>query len=381
MNLWSWLSKVQICFLAFLLTVSFNSYSQNSLRDLEDLDSLIVGISTPLYNQEFQKTQTNIQKLELRLPGHPIVDLLYALNLIWKTIPDPNPPEFSTIESYLKSSIDKAEQMIDEDKENTEGNFFLLMAHGLLAQYYGDQRSTFKAVSEAKKAYNSVIKGIALKNDYVEYYFSSGLYNYYREKYPELYPIYKSFVWIFKNGNKEEGINQIQYASRHAVLSRVEASHYMAFIYMRMEGKPYDAMKIIRSLLEQYPNNYYFKMMKLECLDMTNQMSLGYKNLQELLPIEMPYIKMTTRAYEGVYAEKIEKNLRKAMSKYKSALKIGESMEDYGNHPKSVAMVGLGRISHANNDMDMAISYFKKAKKLASSPYIKNEAETYLDSH
>ena len=363
------------------MTVSYASYSQNSLRDLEDLDSLIVGISNPLYNQEFEKTQTNIHKLEQLLPGHPIVDLLYALNLIWKTIPDPYPAEFSTIESYLKSSIDKAEQMIDEDKENTEGNFFLLMAHGLLAQYYGDQRSTFKAVSEAKKAYNSVIKGMAFKDDYVEYYFSSGLYNYYREKYPELYPIYKSFVWIFKNGNKEDGINQIQYASRHAVLSRVEASHYMAFIYMRMEEKPYDAIRIVRNLLERYPNNYYFKMMKLECLDMTGQMHQGYEDLQELAVIEKPYLKMTTHAYEGVYAEKIEKNLRKAMSKYKSALKIGEGMEDSGNHPKSVALVGLGRISHANNDVDMAKSYFKKAKKLALSPYIKNEAETYLDSH
>ena len=369
-----------ICLLAGWI-YSYNAVCQSSLNDLENLDSLITSISTPLYNQEFQKAQTNIQKLELRLPDHPIADFLYALNLIWKTIPDSNPPEFSSIESYLKSSIEKAELMLDMDEENTEGNFFLLMAHGLLAQYYGDQRSTFKAISEAKKAYNSVIKGLSLKDQYVEYHFSSGLYNYYREKYPELYPIYKSFVWIFRSGDKTEGIRQIEYASKYAILSNVEASHYLAFINMRLEEKPYQAIQTLNNLLERYPNNYYFKMLKLECLDMTGQMSLGYAYLQDLILVNTPYVNMVAYAYGGVYAEKIEKNLRKAMSQYKSALQIGEGIEDSGYHPKSVAYAGLARISHANNDIDMAKSYYKKAKKLALSPSIKNEAKSYLDNH
>jgi len=334
-----------------------------------------------LYNLEFEETKEKIDKLSILLPNHPSIDFLHALNLVWKTIPDINPDEFSKIESYLNSSIEKSMVLVEMEESENEAVFFLLMAHGLLAQYYGEQGSLFKALSESKKSYNFVIRGLSLTEQYTEYYFSSGLYNYYREKYPELHPIYKSFVWVFKSGDKEEGIRQIEYARTHALLSKVEAAHYLAYIFIRVENKPAEAETILDELIVEYPNNAYFKMLKIESLDMMEKLGDASDYIQDLLDNETKYARMFGNAYYGVQAEKIEKNPGKAMFHYKNALEIGSSFEDSGFHPKSVAYAGLGRISNANDDIKEAISYYKMARKIAAATQIKEEADEYIKNH
>ncbi len=365
----------------FFLFLCYPLIGQKSLSNLPNSDSIVSEISKSLYNQDYDGTKIKIDQLSKQLPEHPIVDLLYALNIVWKTIPDGNPKEFPEMERHLKNSIEKAELILDFNKEDVESTFFLLMAHGLLAQYYGEQGSSFKAISEAKRAYNSVIKGIDMKEQYHEYYFSSGLYNYFREKQPQLHPVYKTFVWIFRSGSIEKGIAQLKYARKNAVLSKVEAGHYLAYIYMRNENDPEAAKVILNELLDEYPNNTYFKMLKVECLDMTDQVKEIKYYLDEFLNHKQEYVRMFGNAYCGVFAEKGEGDQRRALHFYRNTLEIGKKFEDSGNHPKSVAYAGLGRIADANNDEKGAIAFYKNARKIATAPKILEEAKAYLKNH
>jgi hypothetical protein len=255
------------------------------------------------------------------------------------------------------------------------------MSHGLLAQYYGEQGRTFKAVSEAKKAYNGVMKGIDSKNEYIEFYFSSGIYNYYREKYPEMHPIYKPFVWVFRSGDIENGLEEMKYAAQKAPLSKVEAAHYLAYVYLRYEEKPELALVIMDNLVKSYPNNAYFQILYLEALGMMHNLDKGIAIINELLVHERLFYRMCGNTFKGLYVEDYDHDPKVAVGYYQRSILIGENFENEGFHAKSMAYAGLARISDMNNDTDAAVKYYKKAKKYAQVRAVREESENYIKSH
>ncbi len=370
-----------IMFLLVSLTVSLSVSAQNSILDNRDLDSLVLAIATPIYNLHHEEALRQLDILANRIPDHPIVDMLYAMNILWETIPDPQPDNFPDIEKHLFQCISKAEQILETDEDNPEAVFFQLMAHGLLAQYYHEQGTTFKAVGEAKRAYNAVIAGFTLKEEYIEFYFSTGLYNYYREKYPELHPVYKPFVWIFRSGNIAEGLNQLHYASQRTILSKVESAWYLAYIYLRYEAKPTKAYDLLSPLVSRYPRNFYFHTLLLEALMSLEKFEEAAGSVNYLMSSEKWFYKMNGLTYKGLLEEKQNNNPTLAKEYYLRAITLGEMHKNEGMHAKSLAYAGLARVSDRENDIDMAKIYFKKAAKLAQTEAIREEAATYLKSH
>ncbi len=371
----------KVCTVFFLICISFSAIGQHQLSEINNLDSIILSISNPIYSLEYEKANENIYSFSKLIPGHPFIDILYAINEVWQTIPDSDPLNFPQIEEHLFQCIEKSEQILKTDENNPEAIFFLLMSHGLLAQYYGEQGSTWTAVSEAKKSYNAVITGFDLKELYSEFYFSSGLYNYYREKYPEMHPVYKSFVWVFRSGDMAKGLEQLEYAAENAPLSRVEATHYLAYIYLRYEEKPELALVRMDGLIKDYPNNAYFKILYLEALGMLHNLDKATAIIDELLQHDRLFYRMCGNTFKGLFEEKYNQVPEEAVGYYERALLIGENFDNEGLHAKSMAYAGLARISDGNNDTETAKSYYRKAKKIAQTKNIEEESEEYLKSH
>jgi tetratricopeptide (TPR) repeat protein len=367
--------------LLVLSCVAVRTNGQKSIRFDEGIGNKVLAIADPLYNLEFQKTDSLITELSKEIPNHPIVDLLFALNRLWASLPNPQPDNFPQIETFLRKSINKADAMIKLDKRDPEAIFFRLMSHGLLAQYYSEQGSFFKAVSEAKSAYNAVIAGFKLKEEYVEFYFSCGLYNYYRERYPQLYPAYRPLVWIFRKGNIENGLGQLQYTMNNAVLARVEAAHYLAYIYLRYENDPESARILLQELIEQYPNNLYFKSLMVETLISMNDISPGTEYIEDLLSSERTFFHMYGYTFKGIYNERMAGDLPGAEEAYNQALKISEEFKGLEINAVGMAYAGLGRVYDQRKDVDQAKYYYKKASSVAVTRQVKRESREYLKSH
>lgn len=374
--------KSTIAILLFILFCnSAQSQGQYSIRNNKKLDSLVMSISDPIYNLDFNEAERRIDILNEHIPDHPIIDLLHALNIMWATMPDPEPPNFEQIESHLYRSIENAKGMLQLNKDDPEAIFFQLMAHSLLAQYYNMQGGAFKALGQARKAYKGVVSGLTRQDDYVEFYFSSGLYNYYREKYPELYPVYKSFVWVFRRGDMEKGLDQLHYSVQNTILSRVEATHYLAFIYLRYEEMPQKAFDILDPLVTTYPPNLYFKILLLESLLMLNELDKGTGAIKDLTSSENWYYKMNGLVFSGILEEKQNGNYTKARSDYLNAIHLGESHKDQALVARSLAYLGMGRISEMADNFEEAKKYYKKASKVAQTSSVKDESDAYLKNH
>ncbi|WP_084373548.1 tetratricopeptide repeat protein [Reichenbachiella faecimaris] len=333
-----------------------------------------------IYNQEFSFAEKVIDSLERKLPEHPIVPMMRAMSWAWRDQPiRMSSPVYSQHEKYLMETIAKSEKISAKDSNNLEAMFFEMSAHGLLAEYYAQEGSSFKAISQAKQTYNLIKRTMEHTAKSPELLFLSGLYNYFREKYPERHPMYKSFVWIFKSGDIKRGLIQLDSAVHHSKIVKIEAGLYLSYIWLRYENRADKARYYLERLHKMYPANDYFKAKYLECLMRQKDYSNALPLIQSLEKHQKPYFKMCGEIFHGVYLEKVDHSLAHAKLLYEKGLATGAKSPDRGEYYRSIAYLGLGRLAESNGDMGLAAEYYEKTIDLDETDWMTAEGEARLE--
>jgi hypothetical protein len=268
--------------------------------------------------------------------------------------------------------------VLENDPENPEAIFLAMASQGLLAESYSDAGRSFKAVGAAKRAYNYIKKGSAKLDEFKEFYLTTGLYNYYREYYPDAYPIYKPFMSFFMKGDKVKGIRQLEKAAREASISHVIAQYYLSYIYMRYEYIPSKALRQGRILHQQYPNNELFSAIYLETLIINNRYKEALPIAKKLQKNTSPYLMIYGDVFLGVISEKYLKNIPQAKKLYRHSLYLNEKYDMDRTHLEAFAYLGLGRIYEMEKDPD-ARKYFKEALNKAYTKVMRQEAKNHLN--
>ena len=363
----------------FVLLIAFKASSQGKL--LENpvaLECVKKGLFY-IYNTESAQAETYVDQADKLMPKHPVAPMLRALNINWSANPiEADTEEFRKLIGYLQLSLDRTKNYLKQDPNNLEAVFFAMAIYSWLAQFYDEDGQTLKALNSAKKAYQYMKIGFEMLDLSPEFYFSTGLYNYYRVQYPESNPVYKPFLWFFREGNKQLGLSQLDHASDHAVFTRAEASMYLAHIYLRYEEKPVQAVRYSGKLVTEFPQNTFFKVNHTESLLAAAEYTKAYPIIQKLLLEKKDFYRMSGEIFYGIYSEKHLADFDKAKQWYEKALASGEELGARADNKKSLAYAGLARIAAANQQVDQARSYYRNAMKLAQYDGVKNEAKRYL---
>ncbi|MBC6425977.1 MAG: hypothetical protein GDA51_05815 [Ekhidna sp.] len=331
-----------------------------------------------VYNAHLDSALYYADSLKTYIPTHPAVPLMKAIALIWAHIPTISDEVFSVIERQLDSTVFLARQK-DPRLKDPEMIFFAMSAYGLLAEYYADKDYTMKAVREAGRAYSLLKQGFDLTEKYPEFLFTTGLYNYFREKYPEKYPIYKPLLWFFRSGDKELGLKQLERAAEVTFLTKVETHVYLSYIYLRYEYKPEKAQQYLSRLCLLYPNNYYAKAKYLESLANPKDFNIApIKMINDLMNHENDYYKLAGHVFLGYYEEVVNGNHLKAEIAYRKGLTFGEQISEHGEFFKGFGYLGLGRILLAAEEAEEAEVVLKKALNYPETEAIKSEAKELL---
>ena len=330
-----------------------------------------------IYNLEEDSANLYIEKIREELPDHPVVPMMEGLQVLWLHIPVLD-SVFETFLSKMNEVVRLSEGLPGGIKENDEALFFALAARGLMAEYFADVGQYMRAVSEAKKAYSLVKRGFEKTDTINEFLFTSGLYNYFRVKYPEINPIYRPFVWLFKSGDKKLGLEQLHEATRNTIISRVEANIYIAYIYLRYEDTPEKAQEYLAYLIDQYPNNNYLITKYLESLRFEEYFKdVPLDLILKLQQDDKPYARMVGFIFHGLYVEKVLKHPEDALLYYGKGIDISRQLPNHGEFYKSLGYLGLGRITRKDKP-GTSSAYLKKSLEYAETKDVKREARALL---
>ncbi|NDU96972.1 tetratricopeptide repeat protein [Spirosoma terrae] len=342
------------------------SFQQTVLKTLDNL-----------YNCDFAEAEGMIKQIQTRYPQHPIGPILRATQLELQYLPlHENKAATAQFIQAAERGLALSKPMLDKNEDDPEGVFFALTAHSYLASLYNNRGDALKAVGESKKAYSYLKSGFTLVNKTPDFYFTSGLYNYYIERYPMDHSVVKPFMLFFQDGDMAQGLKQIDIASKKSVFMRPVANYYLAHIYLKHEMNPSRASTYTKYLADKYPNNPLFGMINAEALLLSGRYAEARPYVEQLKKMSNKLVPLAVNTFEGMLAEYDEKNDKDALAFYEKALKLPFS-EAYTKEYHGFAYSGIARIAARANDRNRAKMFYKKALAVSEYKSLIREAKAY----
>jgi hypothetical protein len=358
-------AKLRFLFVCISLSllISFNSLNAQILKDPSSLKLVKEAIDC-IYNMKFSDAEIISSKISRIYPGHPVVLLLKSMIIYWDNYPlISTSPARTGFEDMLNNCIGICEKY---EKEN-EAEFLLanLCARGMLLLYYSDNDLNSKVFSMAKNTYKYLRRSFDFINTFPDFNFFAGLYNYYREAYPDAHPIYKPLLFLFPAGDRNRGLNELTLAFENSIFLKSEASDFLSSNYKYFENDFVKASYFSKTLYNHYPPNIAYRAYCIEDLLLIRK----YDEAERLITLPYPetknaYFRSQLNIFRGILYEKKYHDMQKAEQAYTKGVEEISSFGDYGDQYAAYAYFGLSRISASKNERENQKNYRKKALEL-----------------
>lgn len=338
---------------------------------------MILKALDDIYNFEFVQADVQIRQIQARYPQHPVASILRATQLDLQNLPiSENKAATAQFVQTVAQGLELAKRMLANDENNPEALFFMLTCHSYMASLYNNRGESLKAVGESKKAYNYLRDGAKLLDKNPDFYFTTGLYNYYVERYPMDHPIVRPFMFFFADGDIALGLKQMDVATNKGLFMRPVANYYLSHLLLKHESNPSRAAVYMKYLVDKYPNNPLFVMTYAESLLLAGHYSEARPLVQRLKQMPNKLVPLAFNAFSGMLAEHTDKNDKQAAEFYEVALKQPFN-DPYTKEYQAFAYAGLARIAARANDRNRAKMYYKKALAVGEYKSLVKEARAF----
>ena len=366
---------VRIILTGLLLICLFsNTKGQLHLLDRDDILSVIHHGLKSTYNYQFDEARKSLSSLKEQAGGHPAVPFLEALIIYWEnyplTVENTNSSGFL---SCVEDATAIGERMLQADPDDLEGLFFYLFGKAFYVMFWADNGRTGKVIPYLNLMYRYTLRGFDLKEQFNEFYFTTGLYNYYIVAYPEKYPAYKPIAFLFKKGDKQEGLKQLNYCAESSVFLRVEARFFLSFINLSYENDIKSASEHASKLYREFPNNSLYTGLYAQILMLDNKYPLADVLISHLEKKKDPYAVMQGIVLRAIYMEKYERKYELAYNKFQKGVELSRDFGTLTKDYNAMALMGLGRYHQRENNMSSANRFFRMARNISSYDYILND--------
>lgn len=348
--------------------------SQISYLDRQDLLDRVENCLDLTYGFSFTEAKQQQLILSDLTPEHPAPLFLEALIIYWKHYPlTPEKKESEQFLFLMDSCVQMAEDYTDNDHTHLEGVFFDLFGRAFQAMYWADNGKPFKVVPNLGTMYHLTKEGFHMKDDFVEFYFSTGLYNYYIEAYPEAHPIFKPLVSFMQEGDKVLGLEQLEYAINHTVYLKVESYLFMTLIQLNYEDDLKSALYYISSLYKIYPQNTCYQGLILTILLHQKEFTEARKVLMTMSTQTDDYSDMIKTMSKAFLSEQFLSNDKHAKEGFLKTIELAESFGPIADMYKAISYMGLSRISEREEMHHQAKKYARMAGNHTTYKFIINE--------
>ena len=326
------------------------------------------------YGFFFEEARSIQTELSSSTPDHPAPVFLEALIVYWENFPLAPSTEASTqFISLMDRTIELSKELREDTLTYTEGVFFDLFGRAFQTMFWADNGKTGKVIPDLGNMYRYTKRGFDLKEEFVEFYFSTGLYNYYIEAYPEAHPAYKPLVAFMHKGDRELGLKQLNHAISHAVFLKVEAILFMSLIQLKYETDLNSAAIYAERLVQDYPGNIFYQGHLITILLYQHRYDHARELLLETADQEDPYSEMVQTFAAAFLAEKESGEEIRSRSGYMETIELAETFGPYADIYGAMGYMGLSRLHEKEGLQDEAEDYKRKASRLTSYAFILDE--------
>lgn len=307
--------------------------AQVSILNNKEAEPIIQDALFHIYNFEFDQAQISIKELKTKIHHHPAVYFLESMCIYWEMVPvTAAHPKFGQYEKLLEKTLLQSEEYLKYPKTKLEATFFKLASHTSLAVAHVKAGDYGQSLLEVRKTYSNMKFAFAHVKNLSEFYFTSGLYFFYAEQYPETHPYYQPFMWFFEKGNKQLGIEYLKKGAEVATFTSTECNYFIAHIYLKYYNRPDLALIYTTKLIEQYPNNLFYLARHIEALTFLNKHDEALKHIVKLQMGKKELYQFLVETFKGeIYYQKgqLDESTKHFNNAYFLAQKLKRQTSDY----------------------------------------------------
>jgi tetratricopeptide (TPR) repeat protein len=347
------------------MLIGTNTVNAQLFQDSATLNLIKEDIDC-IYNRQFGGAQQIYLKIKKAFPEHPVLLLLKGMQTYWK-----NYPLLSTSSAHVSFEEDLHQCIRLSEKNKVpayEAEYLLtnLCSRGLLLEYYNDNNLTLDVIHLATSTYGNLRHSFDLAKNCTDLQYYTGVYNYYREAYPNVFPVYKPLVLLFPQGDVKSGLKELHNAAINGVVLRAESYYLLAWIYLSFENKYQQSIYYCKTLHKLYPDNVLYLALYIKNLLLLKQ----YDEAEKLIiasekETENKYLQAQLFIFKGILLEKKYHENNQAQQYYHTGINKIAPFGMYGNECAAYGYFGLSRISSGKEEPNDAKAFREKALKLA----------------
>jgi tetratricopeptide (TPR) repeat protein len=283
------------------------------------------------------------------------------------------------VNSLFTNATALSEQQLSKRPEDVDALFARGWARSLRAVYIGlMQRSFISALHVALQARSDNEKVLKLDPRYIDAKLVVGVHQYVTGSLPFGIKILAGAAGI--TGSKSKGIEDLRDAGAHGVISSVDARTALG-LFLRREARYDEAIAVTRSLTEQYPRDFLFR---LELANLTKDAGEGkaaitqYQQLieQAKKPGYFPTAHLELAWFGLADTLQGQKNYAEAAAAYNQATTQPTISVDL----KSRCDLNSGKMYDLLNERDMALKQYEVVLRQDGDSAQAESARKYLKS-
>lgn len=359
--------KLKIATLGIWLTLIFTTYpaAAQLLRDTATLELVKKDIDC-IYNQQFNDAREIYTRIVALYPEHSVVYLLKGLITYWENFPLlSTSPAKESFEEDLRRCISISE---NNNNPDWEAEYLLanLCARGMLLLFYCDNHLVMDVIPLTSSTYKYLMRSFDYTGVCTDLYYFTGVYNYYRDAYPRVYPVYKPLALLFPPGDMQKGLYELKRAGLFSVVMRAESYYLLTLIYVDFENNYYEGLNYSKSLHDHYPGNMQYLANYIRNLLLLKNYDEAGKLIDSIPDTAgNRYFQAQITILKAILQEKKFHDYRVALLYYNKGINDISFFGDYGNGYAAYAYFGLSRISDAQGEKHQGKIYRKEALRRA----------------
>ncbi len=329
------------------------------LQDNSSMELIKRGVDH-IYNSEFGYAEDILTAINTKYPAHPATYLYMGMMIYYQNYPLlPSSPISRNFEAQLRTSM-----RICEAKEgwldDPETLLIDLCARGLLLLYYSENEVSGEVFPIAATTWKCIRKSFLFTSVYPDFDYFTGLYNYYREAYPENHPVYKPLAVLFPPGNKEKGLTELQHAAENSIILRAESYSILSWICLHYEYDFHKALDYSKTLYDNYQANLLFKGEYLKNLFLLKEYDEAEKMILSSGGAKNRFFQGQLAIFNGLLQEKKYQNYQLAGKFYEDGI---NDMKYFGARGASYSEYGKASLKRIKDLQDGKQSERKKKSK------------------
>jgi len=356
------------------------------------LDSLITSGIHQIYSIKFEEAESTFTTVKNNYPEHPAGNFFDAMIVWWRILLDLRSEVYDDIlVDKLEVVIDQCDDILDEDPTNVDAIFFKGGSLGYRGRLSALRKDWFDAAADGKDALPLVFLAYELDSTNTDVILGFGIYNYFAEVIPEVFPPVEPLMIFFPEGDREKGIEQLKFVGENGKYAKYEALYFLLTSYYSFEKNNNKALEYAKILNNEFPNNPRFESFRGRINVRMNNYKSAYKMFSSIISKYnlgyTGYTKKTKREaeyYSGDYYKRID-SLTLAETHFLNCDSLSQLVdidEDSGFRVNS--LLYLGELSDIKGEREIAIEYYEevldldefnnsyeKAEKRIKAPYKK----------